>query len=260
MFCSFVLSSVLLCGITALPDGIPQLSHLRLYTSFDNEVAPLQDESGYFNDLVIDVGSPTTLPHAGLGTGRYLRIEADERVVVRTTVGTGQSANGTTVCTRFRVWSGYTSPSEGSGFVLRMLQPGRSNVGSIFHSDRGTSTMRATIVADTGGCSYTEWDLALASGASDPFTHVCVSWFYTGSPAYAAYIANVDGSPLTVSTPCVALYTDTVFDSSTVIYLGVDGVMRQSRGSRIDIDTLAVWNTALTQEQVQTYIVPLGGA
>ncbi len=232
--------------------AVPRASSLRAHVSFGAS-SPLADATGHGHHLAtVDA---RTLSADCSQPPCFVRLDTDTGAGLVAPAGLGASGNGTTVCLRYRVWG----PAEGTGAVL-VLSPEDSNApskGSVKYWANGAGAFQMWTISDSSGLSDW-WGMAPAANASSPHSHVCLSWFLYGSAGYVRHRLVVDNTTFPLLCPgadgCAAESTVPMVSSETVACIGCVGYPEVNRQTAMDVSMFAVWDTALTPEELRAYI------
>lgn len=241
----------------SMSSSIPRLSNLRAYTSFSALASPLADESGHGSDLATRDG------YGGAAYARcdnppcHVRLSPGSSAGLVAPAGLGQSSNGTTVCIRYRVWRP-ADPMQGSGVVLRLLpiNNDRPSMGSIKYYSSDPSLQTYTVT--DASVLYEQWSVTPTADESGAFTHVCLAWLLHGAESQLRHLLAVDTSTPAILCPannCDAEQQNTpMVGPDTIMCIGCGGFPEANRQSDMDVATFAVWDTALSQTEMRTYI------
>ncbi len=231
--------------------GVPHASHLRAHASF-GATGPLDDDSGHGNHLAtVDARSVSAdCSHPPC----FVRLVPGAGSGLVAPVGVGQSANGTTVCVRYRVWG----PADGTGAILALspMDDNAPSKGSVKYYGSG-SVLNTWTVSDSTQL-FDSWAVAPAANSSSPHTHVCLSWFLHGPTGHLRHRLVVDNTTFPLLCPgggaCADESAVPMVGAETVMCIGCVGDPGADRQTDMDVSMFAVWDTALSPEETRAYI------
>ena len=249
---SFTPTSMPSAAPTAWWETAPQWPSLGTYVAFGAS-SPLGDSSGHGGGLATRDGSDVTATCTS-PLPCFVNLPTGQEAGLVTPAGMGQSSNGTTVCIRFRIWE-----PGGSGTVLRLLpiDNDRPSMGSLKYFVANETSMWMYTVTDASQL-YDQWWMPNTVAADGTFTHVCLAWLLHGPDAQLRHRLVVDNQTFPLrcaANDCGAEQRSVpMVGAETVMCIGCTGFPEADRQTGLDVAAFAVWNTALTTDEMHTYI------